>query len=368
MDYFAFIGHYLSLDNLSQIYQFYPWLKNFSFILKKIPRSLQEEYIKKLPVHKLLEIKEVISPTGRKIGGFAIICPYLPKQMVTLEEEVVLEKITRSLKLAEKLGAKIAALGGFTSIVGDEGKKIAQRVNLAVTSGNTYTAALALEALEKASQIVKRPLSEATVAVIGASGDIGSISAKILATKAKEIILCARRIEEENALVEEIKKRAKGKVSLEKYAEYAASKADFILSATSSVTTIIRPENLKRAAVVCDVSIPPNIAKEIRSLRKDVFVFDGGKASFSNFHLIQGKKWHNIFSKGFLFGCLAEVMILALEGIFENFSLGRGNIKEEKIAFILNLAKKHGFGLAPFHCGDYVYSREDFEYLRSLVN
>ncbi|MBI4706904.1 MAG: shikimate dehydrogenase [Candidatus Omnitrophica bacterium] len=315
-----------------------------------------------------MDIRNVVSKTGLKIDGIAVMCPYVPKQMVTLGEKVVLKKIISSVRLAKKLGAGIVGLGGFTSIVGNEGEIVAKEVDVAVTSGNTYTAALALQGIEKAAQILERPLESSVVAVIGATGDIGGICAKILSRKAKTLILCARKIEEAVDFISVLKKSSRTNIIIEKYADKVASQADFIISATSAATTIISPQNLRPGAVVCDVSLPPDIAKEVIKMRNDVFVFDGGKASFLNSGLIESNKWKGIFPNGIIYGCLAETMILALEQKFVNFSIGRGNITEDKIKFISELAERHGFSLAPFHCGRYIYTQEDIQRIKNLIS
>jgi hypothetical protein len=41
-------------------------------------------------------------------------------------------------------------------------------------------------------------------------------------------------------------------------------------------------------------------------------------------------------------------MLLALEGRFESYSRGRGNISPSRVDEIWALAEKHGFALAPF--------------------
>ena len=64
--------------------------------------------------------------------------------MVEMPEAYVL-KIIKAGKVAEKLGAKIVGLGAFTSIVGDAGVTVANNLNIAVTTGNSYTVATALE-------------------------------------------------------------------------------------------------------------------------------------------------------------------------------------------------------------------------------
>jgi predicted amino acid dehydrogenase len=366
MNYFGFIVHYLSLTDLRELYKIYPYLSYLHPLLKNLSKIRMENLAKKLPPHKILTIKNITSPTGKRIGAIGIMCPLSPKHIFTLNKEVVINKLITSVKLAKKMGAKIVGLAGFTSIISNQGQDLKGKVDIALTTGNTYTASLALEGLKKAGEIFGKEIKESRVAVIGATGDIGSICAKILAKQAKEIILCARGIEQANDFINQIKKINKN-LLIEKYPEKAASDADFILTATSATTTILEPQSLKRGAIVCDVAVPPNIAREVSQLRQDVFVFEGGKARFSNFQSIKNRVWNNLFSDGSIYGCLAETMILAFEGIFQDFSLGRGNITEDKIDSISNLARKYGFGLAPFRCGDTVYTEEEIVRIKNRI-
>src|SRR5262249_27240469 len=52
--------------------------------------------------------------------------------------------------------------------------------------------------------------------------------------------------------------------------------ADVVICATSTTERLVRPERLRRGAVVCDVSRPSNVGAEVRSKRPDVLVLDGG--------------------------------------------------------------------------------------------
>jgi len=53
-----------------------------------------------------------------------------------------------------------------------------------------------------------------------------------------------------------------------------------------------------------------------------------------------------------------------LEKRYENFSFGRENITPEKIEEIKSLAKKHGFELADFYCGDKLIDKERIEEIK----
>ena len=53
------------------------------------------------------------------------------------------------------------------------------------------------------------------------------------------------------------------------------------------------------------------------------------------------------FPKNTSYACMAETMILALDGRYENFSLG-SSLSVDKVKLISELAAKHDFKLAGF--------------------
>jgi fatty aldehyde-generating acyl-ACP reductase len=130
------------------------------------------------------------------------------------------------------------------------------------------------------------------------------------------------------------------------------------------VTTVIEPSNLKIGAIVCDVAIPANIAKEVAILRDDILVFEGGLAKLPYYGDILNEAVKDLLPKSSMYGCLAEAMVLALEGRFEPFSIGRGNITENRIEEIKSMASKYGITVADFFCGYKLFSEEDIDNIR----
>ena len=110
-------------------------------------------------------------------------CPYTPTRMLELPERTVYRKITQTGRMAEQLGAKILGLGAFTSVVGDAGVTIAKNLDLPVTTGDSYTVAIAVQAVEKAAAEMRIPLASASAAVVGATGAIGRVCASMLAKR-----------------------------------------------------------------------------------------------------------------------------------------------------------------------------------------
>lgn len=355
----GFIAHPIDFEHL------YKMLGPLAYVARKFPQYKLKEFLKYIPPYKLATLKNIRSSKDALIDCYTIICPLLPEDMVALEEEFVLNRITQAVRYAQSLGAQIVTLGGFASVIGNEGAEVSKRVDIAVTSGNTYTASLAIEGIIKAAYYMDMDLANSTLAVIGATGDIGSICTRILAKKVKKLNLAARNEARLLAFAREIE-NANDNINVEVYQYYkdAVREADIILSVTSAVSAIIEPENLKPGSVVCDVAIPANIAQEVVNTRDDIFVFEGGLAKLPYQSEVKDRIFNELVPSGSIYGCLAEGVVLAFEGKFENYSIGRGNITEEKVNEISKIAKKHGLQLAEFFCGYKFYSDEDIEAIK----
>jgi hypothetical protein len=69
---------------------------------------------------------------------------------------------------------------------------------------------------------------------------------------------------------------------------------------------------------------------------------------------------------GVVYACLAETIVLALEGRFENYTVGRA-IQWEKVHEIYKLGLKHGMQLAAISGVNGVYSDDDISRVRELA-
>lgn len=122
----------------------------------------------------------------------------------------------------------------------------------------------------------------------------------------------------------------------------AIKRADIIVAVSGAAEALIEPGDLKPGAVVCDVARPRDVSVAVVKERKDVLIIEGGVVEVPgdvNFNFNFG------FPPRTSYACMAETMILCLEGRFENYSLGR-DISLAQVDEISRLARKHGFKLA----------------------
>jgi predicted amino acid dehydrogenase len=353
MEKFAFIIHPLDVSDVA---------RKFS-ITKYMPNVVVEKALRFAPPFTTSHITGVKSIQGKEAEGWFITCPLTANQMMSLPEDLVVGKIIQAGKVAEKLGAKIVGLGAFTSVVGDAGITVAKNLNIAVTTGNSYTVATAIEGTKRAAQLMGHKLSESHLVVIGATGSIGQVCSLITAREVKKLTLIGRNTSVLNNLAQRILYQTGLAVKVSSDIKKVIPTADIIITVTNSVDTIINPEDLKSGAVICDVARPRDVSKKVVEQRDDVLVIEGGVVEVPgqvNFNLNFG------FPVRTAYACMAETMMLALEGKYENYSLGR-QLTVKQVDQISKIAKNQGFKLAGFRSFERAVSNQQINMIRSRV-
>lgn len=337
-DKFAIIGHHLSLDLLCKNK---PEFQGKS--LAEIKSSLAE-----FPPQRVTELNGVKSLTGKEIKGFGVIVNFLPEQYQELELKFVLDKIVSAIKLAKKMGAGIIVLGAANAIVGNQGLLVSKKVSgVAITTGNSYTAASVIEAVKEGAKLLNIALGQARVVIIGATGSIGSACSHVLSEMAESLVLVARNKHRLEELSETLSRKGKASISYgqEKDIKRVVSEADICITATSAPYALVDAKDFKSGALVCDVAVPRNVSLESGKLREDVLIIDSGLIKPPG--NLQKSDFDIDVPAGEAPACLCEGMILLLENRLENYTLGKG-ISIEKVKEIHELGEKHGFELAAF--------------------
>jgi predicted amino acid dehydrogenase len=297
--------------------------------------------------------------TGRQVKGWFIACPYTPRRMLELPEQIVYRKIIETGRLAEKLGADILGLGAFTSIVGDAGITIAEALEVPVTTGDSLTVSMAVEAIRQAARLMEIPLDLATAAVVGATGAIGQVCAELLAEDVEQLYLIGRREEALEELRDRLQVDAKAELSISTKMDVLAE-AQLILTVTSAIHDVIRPGHLQPGSVICDVARPRDVSAMVAAVRDDILVIDGGMVDVPgpvDFHFNFG------FPPGKAYACMAETIALALEGRFEDYTLGK-HLTRQRVDEIDRIAKKHGFRLSGFRSFEREVTPQQIETVR----
>ena len=317
--------------------------RKYPFV-KFLPESWIEWGLMKKSPMLVSHVTGVRSKTGVEAEGWFVGCPLTPKQMLTLPTDIVYKKIIGAAKLAQDLGAKIVGLGAFTSVVGDGGRTIAENVDIAVTTGNSFTVATAIEGAIKAAKLMDIEPEKAAVAVVGAAGSIGRTCAEIMTRRAAHLTLVGLPTDPLGQIAEDLRTKGNAEICVSTDIETGIRDADIVIAVSSATHAIIEPSYIKSGAVVCDVARPRDVSVRVTKERDDVLVIEGGVVAVPgtpDFHFDFG------FPPGTAYACMSETIGLSLEGRYENFTLGK-EVSVRQVEDISSICGKHGFELAGF--------------------
>ncbi len=316
-------------------------------------------------------------PYGQVLGskseltGQEVICDIYaltatPRALMEMKEENLYKQLLNAARAAKDNGALMLGLGAYTKVAGDAGVTVARRSPIPITTGNSYSAAATLWAarvmVERMQGMTpdfsnpdKRPL-QAKAMVVGATGSIGRVSSLLLAQSFSEIVLVATRPEKLLELRDEINElHPNTTVKVSTLANPELSDTDLVVTATSSRgKSILDIMQVKPGAVICDCSRPLDISPEEAAQRPDVMVIESGEIDLPGMVNIT----HSIgLPKPSVYACLAETVLLTMEGRFDNFSLSR-TLNLENVKEIYSIGKRHGAKLSAIRCHQGVVTDE----------
>lgn len=346
----AFIAHPVDMDIL------FACLDSIGFDKKCSREEAMQKFSEASPC--TIKCFDGLSLDGRRaIDAELVMVPFLP-QMNDMSIRKTVGKIDAALALAKNHGCTVAAMGGFTSIVlqnveGDFERKHGIRI----TSGNTLTAAIIIRSIEELVTRFGIDLSSSTLAIIGASGDIGSGCMEYFCTRVKTMRCSARGIPVLAAVMERYRDTASAEMVMTDNNAEAVSGADICIFVTSANAALFTQKDFRPGTIVCDASAPVNIKLD-GELRDDVFIYHGGIAHVP-FALDAGFDIGLPSPKTF-YGCQLEGLLIGLHPSLP-CSWGRGNISLEKINAFLEVVERYPAIRPAFSIGFRAYDDECME-------
>lgn len=364
---FAFVIHPLSQEYFKQIKP----IEMLSRIAPPLFMDSLEKALAYAPPFVYSKVEGIKSPTGVEVEGWLISVGGTPREIMSHSPEFTYRRLLDAAQLAKRLGAQIMGLGAFTKVVGDAGLTVAKRAPLPITTGNSYSASGALWAAHDAllrMRLIPIPRgkkqAQFKAMVVGATGAIGSVCARLLVQAAEEVYLVSPESAKLLMLKDSIlRETPHAKLFLSSSADRHVAAMDMIVTATSGAgKKVLDIMKVKPGCVITDVARPLDLPPQEVAKRPDVLVIESGEIQLPG-----SVRMKNIgLPPGIAYACLAETIVLALEGRFENFTVGRG-IEWEKVREIYRLGLKHGMKLAAISGVNGVFSDADIERVRDLA-
>lgn len=285
---------------------------------------------------------EVRASTGESVQLYPILLPFTSRMakhwLETHDYAWARYLIEGAVGVAASLGCQLTALGQYTSILTRNGQSVFPS-EMGITSGNAYTVTLTLQALQKAIIELGLQSENCTLAVLGGAGNIGQICARLLAPRFnRTLIVSGNRPRSMSRAVQLAQSLPRATLAtLDK-----CRGAEVMLCAVNSPEPILQADVLHATRIVCDVSVPSAMRRELVAELPNTRFVTGGLAQLPGGEKLEIASFP--LPTGQTFGCMAEAILLGLSRNWSREFTGR--VTEEKIAALKTLAEQYGFGLA----------------------
>jgi fatty aldehyde-generating acyl-ACP reductase len=289
-----------------------------------IPNPVYDAALRFLPIPPVPIGRISLTEKPDQLLGQILLVPLSGRQMLTLPRPFVVKKVQQAVDKAIELGAGLVGLGALTAPVTTGGERLAHRQDVGVTNGNALTAAMAYEALVTLLDLC--PASDPVVAVVGASGSVGTCLCRLIARRQPDLhlLMVARDPVRLSAAANLVQQERPG-VRLQLATDMSRlRKADLIILLTASAESLLHSEHLKERAIVLDDTQPRNTDPSLLSERPDILLVDGGLVQVEGIQLDINLG----FPRGCFPACLAETVLLGLEGHKGHFSIGAPTVEQ----------------------------------------
>lgn len=329
MNSFAYI---ISPTDIGQLKQLWP-------MIRYLPNFIVKSSLKKALPFRLTNLKDVRSSRGNEVEGQIILCPLFSEFSQVLDESLILDKLVLANHISERLGAKIMGLGGLTSFLGDKAFLRVKAMKVPVTSGNCLAAWSVYEAVYKTTKARNIQLKDCSLLVADALTPLGNLCARKLADLVGRLIISSNhhqlKLDRLKAHIAETNPSA---AIVQEGLKQALASADLVILTAGIGLEEIDLSLFKPGAVIFDISMGEKLFKP-GSNRPDVSIIEAGLIKLP-FPVEPG--FDTGLPRNIVHASLAEVMLLALESRFVNYSLGE-NINLDKLEEIADIAAWHGF-------------------------
>jgi predicted amino acid dehydrogenase len=310
--------------------------------LRRIPEKWYRKFLDKLNI-PAFRWSKVVLKGGMNLGRLDLV-PLNASLMLQKGRKEMTRRIEKDIDRLVKKGTRVIGLGALTAPMTQGGLALRHRTDVCLTNGNAFTAVIMYQAIERI--IRQRGMLAPSIAVVGASGSVGSCVCRLIAREmaTDDLLLIARNQKRLDKLQKELNRYAV-------YVDTANSidqvkEADIVVLLTASADCLLKSEHLKDGAIVLDGTQPRNTSASLLTERPDVSIIDGGLVEIPGIDLKGGSFG---LPEDMYFACFSETLLLAMDGRKEHFCLGNPSL--EQADYILSLADKYkdfGFYLAPF--------------------
>jgi acyl-phosphate glycerol 3-phosphate acyltransferase len=289
---------------------------------------------------KVDEIRGIETRDGRRARVYLIGVPWLPEQ-IKENPRLAVRRAVQAARVAKELGASVFGLGAFWSVIGNKGEEVQAHADLPVTNGGALTAGTVRVAVPAIlHRLAERgtPPAQARAAVVGANGVVGLGICRSIVEEVGALVMVGTDLERLEKSAQHLRRRHPNTEVVTTTELSALQTCDLIFTATSDPNPVIFPEHVGPGTLIYDLGRPADADVAVKGVR-GVEVIPGGTVRPPG--RITGRL-DLAFGSGQIPACMAETVIIALEGAYDRVSLGEGT-HAENIDYFVRKAEELGF-------------------------
>jgi len=363
------------------------------------------ESVLEISVPILLHAREIKGITGKSVNVYfsgMLFTASMAREMMTKQlYDDYADLCNDAVDFLQKdFNCELVGLGQYSSVILKNGKSI-RNPNVSVTTGNSYTVGIGVQAIKEELSLRTNPIHgtdnhRLTLGVLGAAGNICSTYIKCLLPYFQKMALkgsdgksgklrtqrflrelmgyiFSKLMDDENSpsihpdlqhlfvCSETFQELKSGKLAinainlLEKLeAELGSAfpfhiidsleelqQCDVTVVATNHPEPFLYSRYFADNSIVYDISVPLNCTDELIHNTRNIQVIMGGIVELPYEQTITMRAYP--LGKGEAFACISETILLGLENKMCNFSFG--NLSPSQVKEMNDLAEKHGFKL-----------------------
>jgi acetylornithine/succinyldiaminopimelate/putrescine aminotransferase/predicted amino acid dehydrogenase len=337
---------------------------------------------KDLAEFEVYHAQTLVDNSGKEMDVLMMAVPItseeLKKTFTSRQKFKVVQKVQNAIDYAKELGASTVGLGQFTSIVSGNGLYLNPR-GMNLTTGNAFTIALTVQSALRSAAAKAIDLPRASVALVGAAGNIMSVAASLMADHVGRLLLIHHTPIEASSKFQATVRKILAEIAnsaadsevcrvirahwknqeLLSFLEIDAVKrvlvatadvteirnAEIVLCGASAANGFLTLDLFRENAVVVDIAVPPSIKpemyKELKTTRPDLTYHLGGVAQIPRGQSLD----FFIFPLGEneCYACMAETFSIGFSGR-KNF-LNIGDLNKDIVLEVQEIAREVGFVL-----------------------
>lgn len=235
--------------------------------------------------------------------------------------EALLEEMQDLIELGKDMGTSFAGFGALTG-TGKRIQVIAEDPIMPVNDGNILTAIGILDSLKKAFAYKNLSFEETSIAIIGATGSVGTSLCHLMLEHKCNLILAAkssgRKLKALAQIMREHGSKVEERLGVMESLD-AVKFSDVVVILTGDPMLKYTKENFSRTVkIICDATRPHVTAVNLPNELPNALVYDGPTVLFPGKML-----YPDIFGleENELLCCMSQNSILAEAGVNENFAV-----------------------------------------------